>query len=328
VPYALAELAAYGQSLNLYEEAIGVFERENRNLDESIAAIRAGKLIEGLLALNPGAEMGWFWNIRQLPEVPHGGHLAQVLAQHEFQEAFKDYRDLQFLARNLTEWREKLGVFGDMLANRRQAYGQRLPLVREKERALGIRALEKRGAELAAELARVESDSDAAALADARERDLLARLARVRETLDAKRSDPELAPARERYRLAAGALRWRLNEQFADRLWEAKKNLRSLDGELVRARRLDELLAQAQRDEPARFEKLALRIAQLGQQVEVQMPRVEQLAAEQRQVVQEIAVAELRRQKQRVDQYASQARFAVAQLYDRAYVAKDGNAAR
>ena len=31
----------------------------------------------------------------ELPEMPHAGHLAQVLAQHEFQEAFKNYRDLQ-----------------------------------------------------------------------------------------------------------------------------------------------------------------------------------------------------------------------------------------
>jgi len=328
VPYALAELAAYGQSLNLYEEAISVFERENRNLDESVAAIRAGKLIEGLLALNPGEEMGWFWNIKQLPAMPYAGHLAQVLAQHEFQEAFKDYRDLQFLARNLTEWREKLGVFGDMLANRRQAYAERLPRVQDKERALGISALEKRSAELAAELARVESESDAVAFADARERDLLARLARVRETLEANSSDPELEQARERYRLVAGALSWRLNEQLPDRLWEAKKNLRTLESELVRARRLDELLAQAQRDEPARFEKLAGRIEQLGLQVQAQIPRVEQLAAEQQKVVQEIAVAALLRQKERVDQYASQARFAVAQIYDRAYVAKDNNAER
>jgi len=328
VPYALAELAAYGQSLNLYEEAIGVFQRENTQLDESVAAIRAGKLTEGLLALNPGEEMGWFWNIKQLPDMPHAGHLSQVLAQHEFQEAFKDYRDLQFLARNLNEWRDKLNVFGDMLANRRQAFAERLPRVQEKERALGISDLEKRGLELAAELARVESEADAAAFADARERDLIARLARVRDTLQANSGNPELAEARERHRVVAGALSWRLNEQFSDRLWEAKKNLKTLESELVRARRLDELLVQAQRDEPVRFEKLAARVDGLSQQVVAQIPRVEQLAAEQQKLVQEIAVAELLRQKDRVDQYASQARFAVAQIYDRAYVAKDGNAAR
>ena len=73
------------------------------------------RLLDGLLERNPGEEMGWFWNIRELPEMPHASHLNQVLAGHEFQEAFKNYRDLRFLFQNLKDWEDKLGVFGDML---------------------------------------------------------------------------------------------------------------------------------------------------------------------------------------------------------------------
>jgi len=42
--------------------------------------------------------------------MPYGAHVAQVLAQHQFQEALKDYHDLTFLARNLDRWKERLGV--------------------------------------------------------------------------------------------------------------------------------------------------------------------------------------------------------------------------
>jgi hypothetical protein len=45
-------------------------------------------------------------------------------------------------------------------------------------------------------------------------------------------------------------------------------------------------------------------------------------------VVQEIAVAELTRQKERLAIYATQARFAVAQLYDRANIKKDADHAQ
>ena len=38
VPYAYAELGAYGQSLESYEGAIAAFERENADLEESIKA--------------------------------------------------------------------------------------------------------------------------------------------------------------------------------------------------------------------------------------------------------------------------------------------------
>ena len=64
--------------------------------------------------------------------MPHAGHLTQVLARHEFQEAFKNWRDLRFLAEPAGLGRQRWRVYNDMLANRRQAYAERLPKVREQ----------------------------------------------------------------------------------------------------------------------------------------------------------------------------------------------------
>ncbi len=325
VPFAFAELGAYSQSLERYNEAIAAFDRENTGLDESIAAIRAGKLVDGLLERNPGDEMGWFWSIRELPEMPHAGHLAQVLAQHEFQEAFKNYRDLRFLAKNLQQWQDNLGVFGDMLANRRKAYAERLPQIRAKASDSGLRALSLGGALLAAELTRAETETDTAAFADAKERDLRARLDSVQATLKQAGNAAEFAAARERARLAEGALTWQLAQEYPARLWEAKKALSATDQGLSDARRRDAALAQAQRDEPARFERFAQRIDELDPRVKALIPRVAALSIEQQQAVQEIAVAELTRQKERLAIYATQARFAVAQLYDRANLPREAD---
>lgn len=325
VPYALAELGAYGQSLARYEEAIAEFERESASLDDSIAAIRKGKLVDGLLALNPGDEMGWFWNIRELPEMPHAGHLSQVLAQHDFQEAFKNLRDLLFLDRNLRDWQDHLGVFRDMLDNRRQAYAERLPKVRGQAAGIDLASLQKRRDAVAEEFTKAETQSDGVAFADAKERDLLERLARVQQALQAAPRDASLDAARERARLAAGALTWQLAQQYPARVWSAKKELRAIDAALDEARRRDAALAQAQIDEPARHEKFAARIPPLEARVKALMPRVTALAREQQNAVQEIAVAELARQKERLAAYATQARFAVAQLYDRALVSRTGH---
>ena len=322
VPYAYAEIGAYGQSLTQYNDAIGFFEGETKNLDQSIAAIRSGKLVDGLLERNPGDQMGWFWSIDQLPEMPHAGHLAQVLAQHEFQEAFKNLRDLRFLTQNLSEWQDKLGVFDDMLANRRKAYAERLPQVRAKagESGLGLEAQQKRRDALADELTRAELEADGAAFADTRERDLQERLARVQAILKnaGNAADPEIAAARERATRVAGALTWQLAQAQAARAWAAKKNMQGVDTQLQQARGRDAALAQAQRDEPARFEAFAKRIAALDPNIKALLPRVASLSTEQQQAVQGIAVAELTRQKERLAEYAMQARFAVAQLYDRA----------
>jgi hypothetical protein len=323
VAYAYAELGAFGQSLERYQDAIGAFERENVALDESIGAIRAGKLLEGLLEKNPGDEMGWFWNIAELPELPHASHLTQVLARHEFQEAFKNWRDLRFLTRNLQGWADALSVYKEMLANRRQAYAERLPKVREQAGQLGIDAMIKRRDEVTAEVDKAEADNDHTVLVDAARRAQLDRVADMRAIVERSGSDPEVAAAAERVRRVAGALTWQLAQEHPDRLWNARKALRTINGELEMARARDEALTQAQRDEPARHEQFAARIAELEAAVRGMIPRVAALTLEQQGQVQELAVAELSRQKERLVAYTTQARFAVAQLYDRAALARN-----
>jgi hypothetical protein len=329
VPYAYAELGARGQALERYNDAITAFDGESRALDSSIASIRSGLLLTGLLERNPGSDMGWFWNIGELPtltSLPHAGHLAPLLAQHEFQEAFKNYRDLQFLARNLQNWSENLGVFGDMLANRRKAYAERLPQVRARTpQGADLAALRQRRDALATQLAQAEAAADGAAFFDAAQGELLARLASARATLDAldagKQAAQVNALTRERLRLASGVLTWDLAQQYPARVHQAKRDLQATQAQLDEASRRDAALAQAQRDEPQRFEAFAARIAELERRIQALNPRVVALTNEQQLGVQELAVAELLRQKQRLAVYATQARFAVAQLYDRATLA-------
>ena len=327
VPYAYAELGAYGQSLDRYKEAIAAFDRENVALDESIGAIRAGKLLDGLLEKNPGDEMGWFWNITDLPEMPHADHLTQVLARHEFQEAFKNWRDLSFLAKNLQGWADSLAVYKEMLANRRQAYAERLPKVREQatQGQRGIQAMTKRRDELTAEVDKAEAEGDHTVLVDAARRAQLDRMADMRAIVERAGNDPEVAAAAERVRRVAGALTWQLAQEHPDRLWNARKTLRTIGTELELARARDEALAQAQRDEPARQQQFAARIAELEARVRGMIPRVAALTLEQQGQVQDLAVAELTRQKERLAAYITQAQFAVAQLYDRGALARNPN---
>jgi hypothetical protein len=327
VPYAYAELHADAQALQRYETAIANFENEDANIDATIGAIRQGKLIEGLMVRNPGEEMGWFQTFRDLPLMPHARLLTPVIAGNEFQEAFKNYRDLQFLGHNLAEWHDNLGVFGDMLSTRRQAFAERLPKVREQAGVLDIAHLQQRSDDNAAALKQAEDAADGAAFADARERELQQRLARVTETLASlpPDADPGLAEAHDRMRRVAGALAWQLAHEFPARVWDARKGQKLTEQALVDARAHDEALAKAQRDEPARFEAFARRIADLDARLNVLMPRVAALAQEQQGSLQEIAVVELMAQKERLAAYTAQARYAVAQLYDRATEPKEGD---
>ncbi len=325
LPYALAEIGAHDQALARYEEAVQLFEREHGALAESMATIRTGTFTQGLLEQNPSQGMGWFAGIRQLPQapqMPHASHLAQVLAGHEFQEAFKNFRDLRFLSGNLQDWQASLGVFSAMLDNRRQGYAQRLPQVLAHAGELHIGALQQRRETLAAELSRAEIDTDTAALADARQREWRQRIERAQATLRGAGNAAELADAPERLRRVAGALTWQLAQQYPARLWEAKKALRSTDALFADTSARDAALAQAQQQEPARHEDFAARIAQLSQRLQALSPQVAALEQEQQAQLQDLAVAELVRQQERLDVYSAQARLAIAQLLDRAQIAQ------
>ena len=327
VPYAYAKLGAYGQALQRYEAAIAAYERESAELNVSIKAIRDGKMIDTMVEQNPGEEMGWFWKIRDIAEMPRARHLAQVLAQHEFQEALKNYRDLRFLARNLEEWREKLTVFEDMLATRRKAFADRLPLVRERQQQIDVEALVKRREALVAEVAAGEAAGDGVAFADEKQLDLLARMKEVRRIVDAPNADEEAFKQRDRVRLVAGVLAWQISQDSVGRLWDAKVELERMETMLGEAKRHADALSAAQREEPLRFDRFARRIAAINPQLQVLIPRVAGLSREQRTEAQDIAVAELIGQQQRITAYTTQARFALAQLYDRAYGKQDADQA-
>lgn len=319
VPYALAELGAYAQSAERYTQAIDAFTQETQSLTASIAEIRSGKLLDTLADSNPADEMGWFWNLKDLPSLPHAKHLSQVLAQHDFQEALKNYRDLKFLARNLAEWQDKLVVFEDMLATRRKAFAERLPDVKDRAGTLSVAPLQERHAKLSATVSEAQTAADGVAFADAKQLDLLGRMASVQNSLQDSAGDvaqPEVPALRERARLAQGALTWQLAQAYPSRVWQAKSELQATQALLEQAQALDAALRQAQRDEPLRFDAFAQRIAAFTPTLQAMIPRVAALSQAQQVALQDIAVTALRQQQDRLADYAAQAQFAVAQLYD------------
>lgn len=321
-PYALAEAGASAAALDGYQKAVAAFDGERQALDQSITAIRGGAFVQALLERNPRAGMGWLGGAERLPEMPHAGHLAPILAGHEFQEAFKNLHDLVFIGRNLEGWQGKLGTYHDMLANRRQAFAERLPKMRERAGAMDIDGLEKRRGAVVAELAAVEANQDAAALADARERAHLQRIESGLATLQgAAPGDAEADAARERLRRVAGALTWQMTQQYPARLWQAQKALRGSAEAVAEARARDAALVRAAAEEPARFEVFAARIAALEQRIAGLVPQVAALRGEQAAQLQEIAVTALQAQQQRLEVYTTQARLGIAQLHDRAQLA-------
>jgi hypothetical protein len=318
LPYALGRLGAYQQSLQQYETAIAVYTNEMARIDSSMTAIRSGKMVDAILQHDSANEMGWFWRMREVPDAPESRYLIHLMAGQDFQEALKNYRDLRFLSQNLDYWTKNIGIYGDMLATRRLAYEKRLPQVLQDERSRNFSELPARRDRYAAELARIENTNDVMGLANDKEQQLLARLSKVESALKRLSGHEDISTAQDKYRLLHGLLFWDVSSDYQPRLWQARKDLKALNRNLAETRARREALMRAQVDAPRTFENFAARIVQLRGRIMQLQSRVQAMSSAHGHFLEELAVAELATQKERLAAYLTQARFAVAQMYDEA----------
>lgn len=321
VPYAYARLDAEGQAAELYERAIGAYDAERRRIDESIAAIRQGRMLEAVLEADREERQGWFWQLATLPDAPESRYLYHLLASHEFQEALKNYRSLDFLGRNLAGWRENLDVFAHMVDSRRAAFAAKAPAAGQALGGVDVESFDARRDALKARLDAAVRDRDPAALADADEQRQLALLAGVAGELAAQGDDPALDEARAKARLARGVLQWQLEREFGLRAWQTRRSLRELDAQLFDARTRSRAASEALAGMPARNDAFEERIAKLAPRVAELEQRVAVLRSRQAEYLASLAVGELEAQQARLAEYSLQARYALATLYDRAIAA-------
>jgi hypothetical protein len=318
VPYALGKAGAYRQSLERYERALDAYTKEIARLDESISAIRRGALVAGILRDNPGEESGWFWRVRRVPDTPEGRYLTELLASNDFQEGLKNYRDLEFLSRNLDAWASSIGTFRDILAVRRQGFAEKLPRTIAGERALHLERLRADHLAETQRLERIASEEDAGALADDRERALASRLERVRAGRGAIADATEREVAQEKFRLLRGLLTWDQSAQYSARLRSENKALQEAGRLISEAEARRDELRRAQAEAAARFDEFDRRIEALRARVSRAQAEVRAGARAQEEHLADLAVAQLSRQREQMVEYIAQARFAVAQIYDRA----------
>jgi tetratricopeptide (TPR) repeat protein len=116
---ALERLRALPQAMRAYSDAIVVYERELRFLENTQEAVKAGRLWDSLLSQVGREEMGWFWEAELLPDTPETHLLADLMAGHEFHEAIKNLRDLRFLMDKLSRWEQEVPALDNMLTLRR-----------------------------------------------------------------------------------------------------------------------------------------------------------------------------------------------------------------
>jgi hypothetical protein len=324
VPYAYGKLDASAQAADYYESALKSFASESDNLDAAIGRIHDGHMLDDLLGTDKDARYGWFWQLKTLPDAPQSRYLYTLLADNDFQEGLKNYRDLNFLHRDLEKWDQSMEAFAAMIDTRERAYAERLPRTDALLATDAPTRLRAARAAVDSRLDAVETGNDVAALGTAAERDQWARITSLEDQVAALPRGLERDEVAAKLNLIKGVLYWRLDAAFKERSYSEQRSLRELDAALEELQNRWVRVQRARATVPTNTGEFADRIAALAVRIQEVRARLVDTAGQQSDYLQTVAASELSAQKERLATYAVQARFALADIYDRAADQADG----
>ena len=316
IPYAMAKLDSISQAADHYLNAVEAFYEEANRIDRTIEHIETGGLLDDFLEQDPLVTTGWYWTLDQLPEGPESRYLFHLLATHAFQEGLKNYRDLNYLQRNLEDWQNNIGVYRNMLDTREQAYHQRLPRIQDSLDRADLDGMVARKLEFDARLNSIEQSGDSLALATDREFELWGEITALERNPALTADIPEAEEVHDKIRLLKGVLRWDLDKEYKSRLWKIRRDVQETGQALVETQRSRRNVDETMRNEPQMFESFNARVDGLNPRIDALKLQVDSAMGRQRAFLQTIAVDELRAQQQRLSTYSVQARFALAAIYD------------
>jgi len=326
VPYAYLQLGATGQAADYYNSAIASFDAEMKHIDDSIGEIREGKLLDRLLTDDKQDTLTWLWQLQKLPDAPESRYLYQLLASNEFQEGLRNYRELNYMSRNLEDWRENVSAYDDMLDTRQEKYRQRVPKADAVLAATDLDALNQKRVDFESRINEIEKSNDVAALGTPEEQQTWARLKRIEDFLAAHPDDPDLAEMRDKHRLLKGVMYWRLSQSFRARLWNERRAVKELEVSIKDTQKQAVLVKQARETVPANDGGFAGRVSGVRARIDELQAQLAETSRKQNLFLQQLAIHELELQKRRIESYQIQARYELAAIYDKASNARGAQA--
>lgn len=319
LPFAYSKLNVHGRAAVLYGDALKSFGEELKKVDASIKSIREGKFLKALVRGEIQQDKRWVIRLRTLPDAPETFYLMQLMASHDFQTALQNYLDLEELRAKTEGWQKSLDSFDDMIRLRRQNYEPLLPQIDAQFRELDtqIRFRKQQRDHLQTRLQRLLIEPRPDLLATADERIVLETIRSIERALrDATGS--EVPQLEQRLRRVKGMMTWSLHQNYAERLTEAHAHLKALNADLAVMNERYQEFVRARQAAVHSYMGYDDTIARLRRQSREALQTINQLMSRQGHLIETVAVSELKSRQERLIAYQTQARYAVADSYDRA----------
>ena len=319
VPHAYASLNLYGRAAITYGHALDLYSSQIDRVDASIASIRKGVFLKALIREESREDDTWVIRLRNLPDSPETYYLMEVMASHDFQTALQNYLDLEDLRSKLVEWNTSLDAFNDIIRKRAENYDPLLPGVDAQFKDLDARMrlrLEQRK-QLARRVQAMLTAPRPDLLATSDERLALDRIAVIEKQLG-NSSRPESVALRERAARLRGAITWQQETEYNDRLTAAHAHLKELNTQVDELTRQYDEFVRARQAATLSYVGYDKQIEQLRKRVGDALANVDSLMERQGKMIEDVAISRLDARKERLVAQQTEARFGVADSYDRA----------
>jgi tetratricopeptide (TPR) repeat protein len=319
LPYAYGKLNVYGRAAVLYDNALVSFGEELQKVDASIKSIREGKFLKALVREEIRQDKEWVVRLRSLPDAPETFYLTDLMASHDFQTALQNYLDMEELHQKLLVWQASFDAFDDLIRLRRQNYEPLLPTVdaqfRELDSQIRLRMEQRDNLDKRLQAILIAPRPELLATADER---IVQERIRALETALQGSTEPRATDLQARLQRLKGVLTWTLRTEYPERLTQAHKDLRALNADIAVMKARYDSFVRTRQAAVHSYMGYELPISRLRTRVSEALTQVNTLVARQGQLIENVAVAELKARGERLEAYQTQARYAVADSYDRA----------
>jgi chromosome segregation ATPase len=309
----------HGRAALLYGHALETYTDELERLDASIDSIRKGRFLTALVREELRQDSDWVIRLRQLPETPETYYLMELMASHDFHTALRNYLDLEDLRVRLVSWKTSFDAFDDIISLRKQNYEPLLPEIdaqfRELDSQIRLRVEQREHLEKRLQHMLIAPRPEHLATTDER---LVAERLDVIEQQLGDGDDPARQALRMRLERLRGTLTWRWRTEYHERLTEAHEHLAELNTAIATMAQRYESMVRTRQAATHSYVGYDAPITRLRQRVAEALEKVTLLMARQGHLLETVAIEELQARRERLDKYQAQARFAVADSYDRA----------
>src|SRR5580765_2791083 len=329
VPHTYASLKLYGRAALTYGRALEQYSNQIERVDASINSIKEGRFLKALIREESREDQTWVIRLRGLPGAPETYYLMALMASHDFQTALHNYLDLEDLRSKLLGYQTSLEAFDDIIRLRKKNYEPLLPEIdakfRELDARMRVRLQQRKNFDdrLHAMLTAPRPDY----LATTDERTASERIARMEKQLGNSDS-PESLALRHRLARLRGVLTWRVETEYPQRLTAAFDHLNDLNTQVDALNQQHEAFVRTRQEATHSYVGYDAQIAQLRKRVGSALKNVDLLMARQGEMIENVAVNQLEARRERLVAQQIQARFGVADSYDRASRAESGAGGR